>query len=138
MPARLAGGGFETGIVTRDGERLVRFYRDVLGFTELSPVEVPGFCSIKRLRAGSTVLRVVVPEKAPGHDHAGGEFMGSTGFRYLWMEVENLDETVAEVRAAGCAVPVPPWEIRPGRIVCQVQDPDGNHVELVQVTPPAT
>jgi predicted enzyme related to lactoylglutathione lyase len=134
MPARLANNGFETGIVTRDGERLVAFYRDVLGFTELSAIPIPGFCHIHRLKCGATTLRLVVPEQAPVNDHAGGEFMASTGLRYLLMEIENVHETVEDVRAAGCGVPVPPRELRPGRIVCQVQDPDGNHIELVQDT----
>ena len=80
-------------------------------------------------------LRIVVPETPPAHDHAGGVFMEATGDRYLLMEVENLHETLAEAEAMGCAVPVPPREIRPGRTVCQIQDPDGNHVELAQATP---
>lgn len=137
MPAQLVGPGFETGIVTRDGERLVAFYRDILGMTELTPIPIPGFCTVLRLGCGGTILRIVVPEAPPAHDHAGGQFMGATGLRYLFMEIANVEDVVAAVRAAGCGVPVPPWEIRPGRIVCQVQDPDGNHVELVQVTPVA-
>lgn len=132
MAAELVGDGFETGIVTRDGERLAGFYRDVLGFAELDPVVVPGHCTIRRLRCGATILRLVVPEVAPTHDHAGGVFMAATGFRYLLMQIADVRATVADVLAAGCAVPVPPFELRPGRVVSQVQDPDGNHIELVQ------
>lgn len=135
MPARPAADGFETGIVTRDGDRLLRFYAEVLGFEPVSTLPIPGICVIHRLRFGSSFLRLVVPEAAPVHDHAGGPFMESTGFRYLLVEVENLHETLAEAEAMGCAVPVPPREIRPGRTICQIQDPDGNHVELAQATP---
>ena len=134
MAAKFANNGFETGIITRDGERLLAFYRDVLGFTELPAVTVPGFCHIHRVKGGASTLRLVVPERPPVNDHAGGEFMASTGLRYLLVEVENLHEIVEDVRAAGCGIPVPPREIRPGRIVCQVQDPDGNHIELAQDT----
>ena len=132
MPARMKKHGFESGIVTRDGKRLAAFYQDVLGFKELTPMSVPGFCHVHRMACGDTILRLVEPEQPPVADHAGGEFMANTGFRFLIMEIENVHETVAEVRAAGCEVPVPPWEIRPGRLVCQVQDPDGNHIELIQ------
>ena len=132
MVAVHAGDGFESGIVTRDGERLVAFYRDLLGFSEEPGLTIPGHCHIHKLRCGSSVLRVVVPETPPVHDHAGGEFMASTGLRYLWLQVTNLHEVAAAVADAGCAIAVPPVELRPGRTICQVQDPDGNHVELVQ------
>jgi len=138
MPARTTTNGFETGIVTRDGNRLASFYRDILGFKELTPMSVPGFCHIHRMAFGRTILRIVEPEQPPLNDHAGGEFMASTGFRYLIMVIDNVEETVEEVRAAGCSVPVPPWEVRPGRLVCQVQDPDGNHVELIEITEAST
>jgi predicted enzyme related to lactoylglutathione lyase len=137
MPARPDRDSFEVGIVTRDGAALVAFYRDVLGFVPLDDIVAPGFCLIHRLRYGSSFLRVIVPEVAPTKDNAGGDFMADTGFRYLWLQIENLHETVAEARAFGCAVPVEPWEIRPGRLVCQIQDPDGNHIELVEVAPDA-
>ena len=134
MPVKTKVDGFESGIVTRDGPRLVAFYREIMGFRELPPISIPGFCHIHRVACGTTILRIVVPEQPPLNDHAGGEFMASTGYRYLLLVIENISEVVDDVRSAGCGVPVPPTEIIPGTIVCQVQDPDGNHIELVQVT----
>ncbi len=55
-----------------------------------------------------------------------------TGIRYLTLTISNLDETVAAVAAAGYKVPVAIRDLRPGVRVAQVEDADGNAIELMQ------
>ena len=59
----------------------------------------------------------------------------AVGYRYLTVQVANIDELVAECARAGCPVPMPVTQAAPGVQFAFVDDPDGNRVELVQVGP---
>ena len=54
------------------------------------------------------------------------------GFRWVTMDVDDLDAVVGRCEAAGASIPMPVTERRPGLRVAIVQDPDGNLVELVE------
>ena len=54
------------------------------------------------------------------------------GFRYLTLEVEDIGAAVEAARSHGGQVVIEPFELRPGRQVAQVTDPDGNMVEIGQ------
>jgi predicted enzyme related to lactoylglutathione lyase len=73
----------------------------------------------------------MVPEKPPAPDDAAS-FSARAGLRYLTLEITDLEAAVDAVRAFGGTVTLAPFELRPGRRVAQVADPDGNMIELGQ------
>jgi predicted enzyme related to lactoylglutathione lyase len=129
----LAKPALDVGIVTTNFERMLGFYRDVLHFEALEPLAYPGM-TVQRLVAGESILRLLVPEVTPPHESPNDEFLASTGLRYLTLAVTDVREVAAACKAAGAAVPMPPNEARPGVFVAQVQDPDGNWIEFMQLS----
>ena len=133
MGVKLAKNAIDLGIVTTNGERALGFYRDLLGFQPDGVIPFPGIGVINRLKCGDTTLKVLVLEKAPSAELAGGGFIAAPGFRYITITVSNLQEIVAACKEAGCKVPVDIRELKPGITVAMVEDPDGNTVEFMGV-----
>lgn len=130
MPIALTKQALDVGIVTRDGERLHAFYRDVFGLEPIEDLVMPGIGSVLRLRLGDSVLRIFVPEEPPEGDAAEGGLTGRPGYRYMTFEVADLDAALEAVEAAGGKRVFGPVEPRPGRRVAQIADPDGNQSEI--------
>ncbi|MCB2067139.1 MAG: VOC family protein [Erythrobacter sp.] len=131
MAARLARPYVEAGIVANDRAEALAFWHDLLGFPIEGEVSFPGLTVI-RLDLGGSTLRICVPDQPAGHVAPAGGFAEATGLRYLTLYVNNLDELVSAIEAAGYPVPFPPREIRPGHRVAQVQDGRGVTLELVE------
>lgn len=134
MGSRMAKPALDVGLVTGDAERAIRFYEAVAGMERQPPITLPNIGTIYRLACGHSILRVMVPTTPPEPDLAAS-FSARAGIRYLTLEVVDLDAAVAAVRATGGRVTLPPFELRPGRWVSQVADPDGNMVELGEDRP---
>ena len=130
MAIALRKRALDVGIVTRDGEGLERFYREVFGLEAQGELVMPGVGRILRLGLGESILRIFVPETPPAGDAAEGGLAGRPGYRYTSFEVADLDDAIARVEAAGGKLALGPVEPRPGRRVAQIQDPDGNLCEL--------
>ena len=131
MSARLSKDSIDLGLVSRDAPACVAFYRDVLGFEDLGEAPMPGG-SMHRLRAGTSVLKIITLRRQPEAGAPPGGLRGGTGYRYWTLSVSNLAEVVAAAESAGRPVPVPPTELRPGATIAMIEDPDGNWVELLQ------
>lgn len=132
MPAKIAKGILDVGMVTDDGQAALAFFRDLLGFTEAGEVPFPGLGTVRRLSCGETIFRILDLEKAPPSRANTAAFTDQTGLRYLTLHVSNLDELVAEAVRAGYPNPVPPRVLRPGVRVAQITDGRGITVELMQ------
>ncbi len=132
MSEIMAKPALDVGIVSGNAEPLLAFYREAFGFEELPKLEIPGVGVIHKLGCGESVLRVFVPEKPPAADAVSGDFASRAGFRYLNLEVRDARAVVEAARAAGGGVLTEPFELRPGRIVSQVSDPDGNVIEVAE------
>lgn len=132
MGIQLQKDSIDLGIIVKDGEKALAFYRDTLGFTHEGDMEMAGGSIMHRLRCGTSLIKVIETAKPLENNPAPGGLMGGTGYRYWTISVSNLEELVAECKEKGYAVPVEPREIREGVSIAMIEDPDGNWVELLQ------
>jgi catechol 2,3-dioxygenase-like lactoylglutathione lyase family enzyme len=134
MGVNVAKDAIDLGIVTTNGEAMLAFYRDVLGFKHEGDIamEHVGIKVMHRLWFGKSLIKLVVPVKDPGVPAAPGGIQGGTGYRYWTMTIHNLDEVLSAVEAAGQKIVRPRTEVRPGVVIGMVEDPDGNWVEFIQ------
>ena len=131
MGAILAKPAIDVGIVTAEAEPLLAFYTNSFGFERQDPLVIPNVGTIHKLACGESILRVMVPEAAPEADDSAS-FAARSGIRYLTIEVMDIAQVVSAVREHGGSVALEPFELRPGRFVSQVADPDGNMIEVGQ------
>ena len=133
MPAQLTKAALDVGLVTSNAQLAMRFYRDLLGFTEDGEVQFPGLGIVRRLRCGDSIVRIVDLERPAAATASTDGFAAQTGLRYITLTVSNLQEIVDAAAAAGFPVPVPPRQLRPGVRVAQIEDGQGTAVELMQI-----
>ncbi len=132
MGVALTKDSIDLGIVTRDAEAALKFYRDTLGLELVGEMPMPGTGTMYRLMCGTSLIKVVALDKEPkGGAAAPGGIRGATGYRYWTMSVSNLAEMLEACAAGGYKVVVPETEIRPGVKIGMVEDPDGNWVEFL-------
>ncbi|MBP8926436.1 MAG: VOC family protein [Pseudomonadales bacterium] len=132
MAVKLQKAALDAGIVTVDGDRAAHFYGEVLGLPQAGEVQLPGIGLVRRYAIGDSTLRVFVPQARPQREGSRDGMASQTGIRYLTLMISNLDEAVAAIAAAGYKVPVAIRVLRPGVRVAQVEDADGNAIELMQ------
>ena len=134
------------GVCVSDWERSLRFYRDVLGFTYLSELQVAGEPSSTLLQLANVELRAIYLERdgtriellhypAPGHcGEARPRPMNQLGLTHLSLRVDNLAATLADLEKAGVQIlqrthiDIPDF----GAAAIFITDPDGTLIELVQ------
>lgn len=133
MSVKLTKDSIDLGIVVSDGAKALAFYRDTLGFEHVATTPMPGGSgTMERLMCGTSLIKVVVPEKALENHPARGGIQGAYGYRYWTISISNIDEVLAKVEGGGYKVVVPRRNIRPGVDIAIVEDPDGNWVEFLQ------
>jgi glyoxylase I family protein len=133
MAIKLIKDSIDIGIITKDVEPMLNFYRDTLGLTLGGEMDLGDGGRITRLTCGSTVVKLVVHGKAPPAEAPPGGIRGATGYRYWTITISNLEEVTNECAEAGFSIPVPVTEFLPGVRMSIIEDPDGNWVELVQL-----
>jgi catechol 2,3-dioxygenase-like lactoylglutathione lyase family enzyme len=132
MAVQLTKQAIDLGIVTSNGDAMLGFYRDLLGFREEPSTPFPMGGTMYRLWCGESLIKLVVPEPGPEIDPERGAIAKATGYRYWTMIIDNLQEVMAACASAGSKIVVPETEIRPGVTIGIVTDPDGNLVEFVK------
>jgi catechol 2,3-dioxygenase-like lactoylglutathione lyase family enzyme len=133
MAIAITKRAIDLGVVTTNGEAMLKFYRDTLGLAYLREMKMPGGGLMHQLGCGDSVIKVVVVDALPAKAAPGG-VRGANGNRYWTISVSNIAELVAECSTAGYKIAVKETEIRPGVTIAMVEDPDGNWVEFLQVT----
>jgi len=142
----------DIGVVVSDVERSATFYTEVIGFTEITPFDVPAdFATASGLTdnqplhvrvfvlgedAAATRLKLI---QLPGVDSRQSDnttIHAQLGFSYLTVHIQSTPDALARLEKAGVAVvaegPVPlPEGLPQGISLTLVRDPDGNIVELV-------
>jgi len=117
--------------IVDDVDAAIAFYRDQLGFTEVMR-PAPTFAMLNK-----DELRLAV--SAPGGPGGGGQAMpdGTVpepgGWNRFMLEVDDLEQTVEALRAAGARFRNDIVVGRGGNQIL-VEDPSGNPVELFQPT----
>ncbi len=132
MGIKLAKDSIDLGIVVRDADKALAFYRDTLGLEHIADTPMPGGGTMHRLMCGTSLIKVVAYDTTPDAKPAPGGIQGASGYRYWTISLTNLEDVVADCAAKGYRVPVPVREIRPGVSIAMVEDPDGNWVELLR------
>ena len=133
MGIELAKDSVDLGIVVRDGEAALKFYRDTLGLEHVADTPMPsGNGTMHRLMCGTSLIKVIEYPEPPQDANPTGGIPAASGYRYWTITVSNLDTITGECEAAGYKIAVPPREIRPGTRIAMVEDPDGNWVELLE------
>jgi predicted enzyme related to lactoylglutathione lyase len=99
-----------------DPEAAVDFYRGLFGweFEDVMPPESEGRYFIARLRGGDVAAVGSIPEAVPQ------VAMWNT---YVW--VDSADDTASEVRAAGGAVVMEPFDVMDAGRIAFLTDPEG-------------
>jgi lactoylglutathione lyase len=133
VPAEITDAPIEFGVVVSDREKSTAFYGDLLGLPYLGEIVFP-LGRLWRFAIGSAVVKLIGYDAPLEALSPPGE-LRAAGYRYLTVQVANIDDVVAECAGYGCPVPMPVTEAAPGVRFAFVEDPDGNRVELVQLGP---
>lgn len=132
----LRKNAIDLGIVIKDSDASLAFYRDLLGFEHVADTPMPGAApaTMHRLMCGDTLIKLVSHDQTPEVSAPRGGIAGATGLRYFTMQISNLAEVTNACREAGVKVVIDQLEVRPGVSISMVEDPDGNWVEFVDDT----
>ena len=110
-----------------DVARAAAFYTDHLGFT-LGHQQLPAFASVS---LGEFTLLLSGPGASGSRPMPGGEPQTPGGWNRVVLRVTNLAEQIDLLKKAGVAFRNE-MEAGPGGRQIQVEDPDGNPIELFE------
>jgi catechol 2,3-dioxygenase-like lactoylglutathione lyase family enzyme len=116
-------------------ERMYEFYGAVLGFKQLSTLNVGNGGGVARFQAGAQELKLT--RRVGDRSYEGGGVRGATGLRLLTFFFADEAALTARFAQHGLAAPEFRDYAREGRRSALVRDPDGQDVELV-IMPGAT
>ena len=116
-------------IVPEDFERSLAFYTGTLGFTvdHRISLDAPPIKEVAYLTLNDAAIELLRAD-APGANTRG---RGQAGYRAMAWEVDDMAATLRDLAAKGVA---PSWGPRttPTYIRAEIDDPDGNPIELRQ------
>ncbi len=127
---------FTAGLVnlyTRDIEAGLRFYRDLLGFTETFRTPAGGIPEHVELRLGGFTVGLGTVEAA--RKVHGVEAAPGSPAMVLVVWTGDVEAACAELRAAGVPLVQPPHDTGNSNRNALLRDPDGNLVEIVAKVP---
>ena len=122
----------DLGIVVRDIDACLPFYRDVLGLPLVVDLKLPGGSHMWQLECGPCTVKLVTHDPAPEAANPPGGTRGGTGLRYWTMGVDDIDAAVSKCTAAGAPIPLPVLQLAPGIRIAMIEDPEGNVVEFLE------
>jgi glyoxylase I family protein len=116
-------------LIPHDFDRAVSFYTEVLGFTvkQQTMVDAPPLEEIAYLSLGDTVLELMRVRDAASPARRPWQ----TGYRMMALEVGDMDQAVAFLAGKGVAITWGPVTMGTSKRA-EIQDPDGNSIELRQ------
>jgi len=111
----------------RDVARAAVFYTERLGFT-LEHQQLPAFASVS---LGDTQLLLSGPGASGSRPMPDGRRQEPGGWNRVVLRVADLPQVIEELREAGVRFRNH-MEIGPGGRQVQIEDPDGNSIELFE------
>jgi glyoxylase I family protein len=111
----------------KDVARAVAFYTDHLGFT-LERQQLPAFASVS---LGAFTLLLSGPGASGSRPMPGGRPQEPGGWNRVVLRVTDLPAQIEALKKAGVSVRNQ-MEVGPGGRQVQVEDPDGNPIELFE------
>jgi glyoxylase I family protein len=113
--------------LVKDVDRSIAFYTEHLRFT-LDHRAAPAFASVSK---ADLVLRLSGPGSSGARPMPDGRQQEPGGWNRIVVEVSDLPDTIARLRTAGLHFRNE-METGPGGKQIQIDDPDGNPIELFQ------
>lgn len=143
----MINGLHHTAIATRDIDRLVAFYRDVIGFelvtsggwekgvTQIDAmVGLPGSSAkTAMLQAGNSFLELFEYQTPRGAAADANRPVNDCGFTHIGLNVTDIEAEFARLSKSGMRFHHAPIDFGAGLRAAYGRDPDGNVVELVEV-----
>lgn len=143
-------GVHHVAIATPDIDRMLAFYRDVLGFTVVSEGgweqgntlidEIVGLrdsaARSAMLRAGNTHVELFEYAAPTGRGPDPERPVNDAGYTHFCLDVTDIDAEYERLSAAGMTFHRPPprlGELGPHNRATYGRDPDGNVIELQEV-----
>ena len=135
-----------TGFVVTNLDHMVTFYRDVVGLEEQSRYErigpgidqVIGYknahLKIALMGADGEHILELIQYINPSSDKRLTDERSVQGATHLALHVDDIQKTFQTLVKNGAKELNPPKELAPGRTACYLQDPDGNWLELLQLS----
>ena len=141
-------GVHHTAISTPDLYRALAFYRDLLGLRVVFDFAWPigtetadritglhdSAARVVMLQAGNAFIELfqyASPAPRPGDPRRS---VADHGITHFCLDVKDLDAEYARLAAAGMTFHCPPQDAGPGVRTTYGRDPDGNVIELQEVT----
>lgn len=113
--------------LVKDVDRSIAFYTGQLGF-KLDLRAAPAFASVSK---GDLILRLSGPGSSGARPMPDGRAQEPGGWNRIVVEVADLARTIGELRKVGVRFRNE-MESGPGGKQIQIEDPDGNPIELFQ------
>jgi len=141
-------GLHHVAICTPDADRLIGFYRDRLGLSvavdqswepgvDLADT-VLGLAGTSGrqvlLKIGNAYLELFEFRSPAGRAADPDRRVCDHGYTHLCIDVDDLDSTYERLLAAGVRFTSPPQDLLPGVRTCYSRDPDGNVVEIQELS----
>lgn len=114
-------------IVTKNAEKSIEFYVDILGFRIKSrnEMKMPPMREIIFLELGDTMVEIIsVIDPKPK-----SEVPWEVGYRGIALEVENMTAAIDFLRSKGVVIPLEPIDLGDS-YRGEIRDPDGLVIEL--------
>jgi catechol 2,3-dioxygenase-like lactoylglutathione lyase family enzyme len=131
-------------MAVRDMDRIVPFYRDLLGFeVDWEKPHYNGESFARVVGLEDAVARVVML-KGPGGRMELFQYLTPTGVNtrrgrqcdfgltHVALEIKGIQAMYNRLMEAGVPFSCPPQNLRPGVWATYMQDPEGNTVELIE------
>lgn len=116
-------------IRVKDIDATLDFYSNRLGFAEMLRLDRDGRLWLIYLRITDDQYLEIFHE-GEGERAAESE---AVGFNHMCLSVPDIDQTVAELAAAGVALTRPKVLGVDGNWQCWIEDPEGHRIELMQM-----
>jgi predicted enzyme related to lactoylglutathione lyase len=129
---QLRGTGPAVGLVARDSERMLAFYRDFLALPVDQEVDIPeAGLHVWFFAVGNGFVKLLHMIPTPDRANVGGGRHTATGLRYLTLEITDLDDLLAGLDAAGGQLIGEVREFESSRNAV-TEDPEGNTLEFIE------